>query len=302
MKTESQNTYHIVRRMGKQRTYPPREFNQPGVEKCTTGSTKKCTTGSTTSLGKHSDGNHSQGDLPAGPSRVAPTKKKEKDKRQKFSREDYKEVMYAFYMSLEKPSGSHIENTFSIWRSRIHNVRMNVNGNILANVRRDIMNNQRLTDVELREIKEKVIADVKDIDSGNVGIKEWDVDDRDEGTGSTSCTDADTRVARTRYVDQRENVNHTGTLDDISTDEEPGDEFELVGEGSYNVSYHTTRNSIIMSHPSVNENSKTNSDPEKRKSDQTGKENNNIEYTLLRNEIIESIEKTEAIGMSERET
>ena len=110
--------------MGKQGTRPPRESNQPGVEKCTTGSA--------TSLGKHSDGNHAQGDLPAGPSRVTPTKKKEKDKRQKWSREDYKEVMYAFYMSLEKPSGSHTENTFTIWRSRNHNVRINLNGNKLA--------------------------------------------------------------------------------------------------------------------------------------------------------------------------
>ena len=83
-----------------------------------------------------------------------------------------KEVMYAFYMSLKKPSGSHTENTFSIWRSRNHNVRMNLNGNKLANVRRDIMNNKRLTDVELREIKEKVIADVKDIDTGYVGIRD----------------------------------------------------------------------------------------------------------------------------------
>ena len=53
---------------------------------------------------KHSDGSHAQEDLPAGPSRVTPTKEKEKDKRQKWSREDYKEVMYAFYMSPEKPA------------------------------------------------------------------------------------------------------------------------------------------------------------------------------------------------------
>ena len=123
---------------------------------------------------------------------------------------------------------------------------MNLNGNKLANVRRDIMNNKRLTDVELREIKEKVIADVKDIDSGNVGIRDGDVDDRDEGTGSTSCTDADTRVVKTRHVDQRENVNHTGTLDDISTDEGFGDEFELVDENNHNVSYDTTGNNIII--------------------------------------------------------
>ena len=178
---------------------------------------------------------------------------------------------------------------------------MNVNQNKLANVQRDIMNKKRLTDIELREIKEKVIPDLKGIDSGNVGIKDGDVDDRDEDTGSTSCTDADTRVARKRYVDQRENVNHTGTLDDIPIDEESGDEFELLGEGNHNVHYDTTGNNIIMSHPSVNESSKTNSNPKKQKSDQTGKENIDVEYTSFRNEIIETIEKAEAIGMSERE-
>ena len=29
--------------------------------------------------------------------------------------------MYAFYMSLEKLAGSHIESTFTIWRSHNHN-------------------------------------------------------------------------------------------------------------------------------------------------------------------------------------
>ena len=63
----------------------------------------------------------------------------------------------------------------------------------------------------------------------------------------------------------------------------------------------TTGNNIIMSHLSVNENSKTNSDPKKRKSYQTGKENTNVEYTSLKNEIIDTIEKTEAISIPERE-
>ena len=74
-----------------------------------------------------------------------------------------------------------------------------------------------------------------------------------------------------------------------------------MGEGNHNVSYDTTGNNIIMFHPSVNENTKTNSNPKKRKSDQTGKENNDVEYTSFRNKIIETIEKTEAISMSERE-
>ena len=45
---------------------------------------------------------------------------------------------------------------------------MNLNGNKLANVWRDIMNKKRLTDSELGEIKEKVIADVKNM---MLGIK-----------------------------------------------------------------------------------------------------------------------------------
>ena len=130
-----------------------------------------------------------------------------------------------FSMSLQTLAESHTENTFRIWRSCNHNVRMNVNVNKLANVQRDIINKKRLTDFELREINEKVIADVKDIDSGNVGIRDGDVDDRNEGTGGTSCIDADTRVARTRYVDQKENVNHTETLEDNPIDEGSGDEF-----------------------------------------------------------------------------
>ena len=111
---------------------------------------------------------------------------------------------------------------------------MNLNENKLANIRRDIMNKTRLTDFELRDIKEKVINDVKDIDSGNVGSRDGGVDDRDEGTGGVCYTDADTRVARTRNIDQRKNVNHIGVLDDIPTDEASEDEFELVSEGNQN--------------------------------------------------------------------
>ena len=53
-------------------------------------------------------------------------------------------------------------------------------------------------------------------------------------------------------------------------------------EDNNNVSYDTTDNNTIMSHPSVNENCKTNSNPKKRKSDRTGKENNDAENTSFR--------------------
>ena len=93
MKTRNQSKYHNVRLVGKQGGHSPKESDHPGVEKCTNKST--------TSLEKHSDGDQAQVNLPAGPSRVTQTRKKEKDKRQKWSREDYKEVTYAFYMSIK---------------------------------------------------------------------------------------------------------------------------------------------------------------------------------------------------------
>ena len=103
---------------------------------------------------------------------------------------------------------------------------------------------------------------MKDIDSGNVGIRDEDVDCRNAGTGGVSCTDADTRETRTRNVDQRENVKHTRALNDIPIEGGYEDEFELVGESNCNVGYDTTGNNTIMSHLCVNEN-KINSNPKK---------------------------------------
>ena len=53
-----------------------------------------------------------------------------------------------------------------------------------------------------------------------------------KGLSYWSFTDADTTEARTRNVDQRENVNHIGALDDIPIDQGSEHEFELVGEGN----------------------------------------------------------------------
>ena len=75
----------------------------------------------------------------------------------------------------------------------------------------------------------------------------------------------------------------------------------LVGGSNHNVSYGTTGNNATTSHASVNENRKTNSNPKKRKSDRTGKESNDVEYTSFRNETIDTIEKTDPISISERE-
>ena len=59
-------------------------------------------------------GNQAHGDLQADPTRGTPTANTKKDKRQKWCRETYKEVMSAFYMSLEKPVVNQTGNTFKI--------------------------------------------------------------------------------------------------------------------------------------------------------------------------------------------
>ena len=112
-----------------------------------------------------------------------------------------------------------------------------------------------------------------------------DITDRDESTGGVCCTDAGTRVARTGYVEHRENVNHIGTSDHISIYERSEDKFELVGEGKHNVSYDIADNNTIIPHLSIN----------------ICKENSDVEYTSFRNEIIKNIAETEAISTSERE-
>ena len=125
-----------------------------------------------------------------------------------------------------------------------------------------------------------------DIDPVNLGIRDGDVDDMDWGTGGVSCTEADTREARTKNVDQRENLNHIRFIDDILIDEGSENEFELlVGESNHNASHDTTGNNTIMPHPSVNENSKTNRNPKKWKNDQTKKETN-VEYTLKKLKLL----------------
>ena len=142
---------------------------------------------------------------------------------------------------------------------------------------------------------------MKDIDSGNIGIRDAGVDDRDEGTGGVSCTDADTIEARTRNVDQRENVNHIEVLDDIPINERSGDEFELVGERNRNASYDTTCNHTNMSHPSVYENGKTVTLNSERVIEL---EKKTMMLSILRSEtkLLKLLKKLKLLSISERET
>ena len=79
-----------------------------------------------------------------------------KVKRTKWTREEYKEVMTAFYQVLKERKDSTTKQTYELWRQKVGEHRSYIDANKLANVRRDIMKNNRLTATEIEEIKRKI--------------------------------------------------------------------------------------------------------------------------------------------------
>ena len=62
--------------------------------------------------------------------------------------------MRAYYQALKQPSNENNTNhTYEIWRKINIDNRTNIDANKLANVRRDIVKNKRLTDTELEGIR-----------------------------------------------------------------------------------------------------------------------------------------------------
>ena len=79
-----------------------------------------------------------------------------KAKRIKWTREEYKEVMTAFYQALKEPKDNTAKQTYELWRQKVGEHRSYIDANKLANVRRDIMKNNRLTAAEIEKIKIRI--------------------------------------------------------------------------------------------------------------------------------------------------
>ena len=85
--------------------------------------------------------------------------------------------MEAFYTALQDPSTTSTTKTaYTIWREKHPTDRRNIDANKLANVKRDIMKQKRLTDLELATIQEKTKPNISD-----TSIEHLD-EDRPEGT------------------------------------------------------------------------------------------------------------------------
>ena len=97
--------------------------------------------------------------------------------------------MEAFYAATLNPKTSITQGTYDIWRANNPTKRLNLNANKLANVRRDIVNRERLTKMELQAIQ--------------LNVKQ-----RDENT--TPCeTDADITPEERHAKKNRENNKQT---------------------------------------------------------------------------------------------
>ena len=145
MKTRSQNSCCIGRRADKSGP-PPSVRNQAEVEKCSSG----------TKLPKDSlKGHQNCVKANSGPSETSKSSNKNDLKRQKWTREEYREIMEAYYYAKYHSSGeSNSKQTYKIWREINLNNRQYIDANKLANVRRQIVRNKRLTDIELSQIED----------------------------------------------------------------------------------------------------------------------------------------------------
>ena len=80
--------------------------------------------------------------------------------RQKWSRDEYKAVMAAYFTATLYPKeSSSTQETYNIWRNQHPGSRPYIDMNKLANTRRDIVKNKRLTEAELHDIRQQVVRD-----------------------------------------------------------------------------------------------------------------------------------------------
>ena len=138
----------IARRADEQGARPPTR-NQAGVEKSITG---------TTLPNNDLAGNLTETFSQKGPPDTKSlSRSKQKTIRQRWTREEYIQVMTAFYEAKFSPAeGSNTEQTYKLWREKHPEIRPAMDGNKLANVRRDIVKNKRLEDTTLQQIQNDI--------------------------------------------------------------------------------------------------------------------------------------------------
>lgn len=145
--TKVATTCHIARLVDKQGPRPSVR-NQAEVEKLASGTNS---THQTENICAETRAHNST--QPEEPSR-----RQNERVRKKWTRDEYKEVMKAYYKACEIPNVPSVTaETYNQWRKEHPRIRPNMDANKLANVRRDIVNRKRLSEVELEDMKSQVV-------------------------------------------------------------------------------------------------------------------------------------------------
>lgn len=94
---------------------------------------------------------------PSTTTRSSEPQEHQKNTRNKWTREEYKEIIYCYYQALNQPrTGSTTKDTYQIWRERNPTIRTNLDEVKLANQRRWIERQKKLTDIEIDRIKQQI--------------------------------------------------------------------------------------------------------------------------------------------------
>ena len=192
METQNKVTYRIGRRAGKQGPRPS-VGNQAEVEKSATG---------TDSSNQAHEDHRTEEYTHRGP-HVAISEVNQRSTRTKWSKEEYKDVIEAHYRALLNPKISATIDTYNIWREKHPTLRPNMDANKLANTRRDIIRKKRLTDTEMRAIKNRVSEEIGTVEQNhqknsiteNVGTCEQNEnDEQNQDTRKASGQDDNEKI------------------------------------------------------------------------------------------------------------
>ena len=142
---------HIARRVDKQGARPS-VSDQAGIEKLTTGSKSRVNNGQ--------EAVHTRTLPHSGPPVINTNNVTEtKNTKQRWSRDEYREVIESYYIATFFPSRkSNTIETYEIWREKNPTARPNMDPNKLVTMRRTIIKNNYLSEMEIDEIKLKVQA------------------------------------------------------------------------------------------------------------------------------------------------
>ena len=201
MSQTTRKSYRIARLAGQQGARHPVR-NQADGEKCTTGTNSAHPQAPVEQLNEET----------LQPATQDLQEVTQSNKRNKWTREEYKQVMEAFITAQLKPSGeNNTKQTYTIWRNWNPTTRLNIDANKLANVRRDIIRQKRITDEEMDNIRRKVNQSIQINENSN----EEDVREQ-EGDINSNETDQPMQIETTQpmQIETTQDIQNTNSINE----------------------------------------------------------------------------------------